>query len=208
MPYRVFAPEWRESWISDRFNISSQSQKNLSQPPLSMQIKQLEEDLGAQLFIRGKRKLQLTEAGRAFYRRATQILSLSQDARDEIRSLGNELSGRVRLGIVAGRAPYFTGRWIAGFHEEYPLVTFSVWNGSSDDVIDRLYKGLIDLAVVAAPYDEEHLEGITVGSGGPRAREEGRKQHHAAGSREGSADRAGETVPPGGDPPLVHVGEA
>ena len=151
--------------VAEELHFTHAAEKlTISQPPLSMQIKQLEEDLGAQLFIRGKRKLQLTEAGRAFYRRATQILSLSQDARDEIRSLGNELSGRVRLGIVDGRAPYFTGRWIAGFHEEYPLVTFSVWNGSSDDVIDRLYKGLIDLAVVAAPYDEEHLEGITVGS--------------------------------------------
>ena len=95
--------------VAEELNFTHAAEKlTISQPPLSMQIKQLEEDLGAQLFIRGKRKLQLTEAGRAFYRRATQILSLSQDARDEIRSLGNELSGRVRLGIVAGRAPYFS----------------------------------------------------------------------------------------------------
>lgn len=65
--------------------------------------------------------------------------------------------------MVEGRAPYLCARWIAGFRGEFPRVRYSLWNGSSDDVLDRLRRGLADLAVIAAPYDSEHLEGIPVG---------------------------------------------
>ena len=80
-------------------------------------------------------------------------------------SLEGGMSGTINLGIVEGRAPFLIARWIAGFKEEFPNVKYSMWNGSSDDVLDRLRQGLVDLAVIAAPYDTEHLEGITVGRG-------------------------------------------
>ena len=151
--------------VAEELNITHAAEKlNLSQPPLSTQIRQLEEELGAPLFIRGRRSLQLTDAGRTLYRRAQQILSLAEDTRQEISSLEKELSGKLRIGVTAGRAPYLTARCIAGFSEEYPLVTYSLWNGSSDDVIERLYRDLADVAVIAAPYDSEHLDGIPVGT--------------------------------------------
>ena len=55
-------------------------------------------------------------------------------------------------------------RWVAEFSCRYPEVQYNLWNGSSDDVISRLSKGLCDLAVIAAPYDTERWEGIPVGS--------------------------------------------
>ena len=73
------------------------------------------------------------------------------------------MSGTIYLAMVEGRAPYLTARWIAGFREEFPLVRYSLWNGSGDDVLDRLRKGLADLAVIAAPYDTEHLAGFPAG---------------------------------------------
>ena len=81
-----------------------------------------------------------------------------------MRSLEQELSGKVCIGIVAGRAPFLAARWIAGFHEEFPLVRYELWDGSSDDVLERLQRGLVDVAVIAAPFDTEHLEGFTVGT--------------------------------------------
>ena len=135
---------------------------NLSQPPLSNQIKALEESLGVKLFIRGKRRLQLTEAGNLLLRRARQILELCASAREEIGAMGSELSGRISIGIVEGRAPFVVSSWIAGFREEYPLVQYGLWNGSGDDVLDQLSRGLVDIAVIAAPYDTEHLDGIVV----------------------------------------------
>lgn len=150
---------------AQELNITRAAEKlNMSQPPLSNQIKGLEEELGVRLFVRGKRRLQMTDEGRLLYRRALQILELADKTKSEFEELGDNLSGTLYLGTIEGRAPYLAARWIAGFRDEYPLVRYSLWNGSSDDVIDRLYKGLADIALIAAPYDTEHLSGLYVGS--------------------------------------------
>ena len=136
---------------------------NMSQPPLSNQIHNLEAELGVQLFIRGKRRLTLTAEGELLLRRARQLLDLEEKTQQELSAMQNGMSGTVNLGLVEGRAPYLAARWIAGFQKEFPLVRYSLWNGSSDDVLDRLHKGLADLAVIAMPYDTEHVEGFPVG---------------------------------------------
>ncbi|MCI9295427.1 MAG: LysR family transcriptional regulator [Lawsonibacter sp.] len=150
--------------VAQELNITRAAEKlNMSQPPLSNQIKALEEELGVQLFIRGKRHLELTEEGGLLLRRAVQIQELADKTRQEIPSLREGMTGVIYLSMVEGRAPFLAARWIAGFREEFPLVRYNLWNGSSDDVLDRLHKGLADLAVIAAPYDTEHLEGFSVG---------------------------------------------
>ena len=152
--------------VAEELNITHAAERLcMSQPPLSNQMKALEEELGVKLFIRGKRQLQLTDAGRLLLLRATQILDMTDKAQHEVMSLEVGMSGTINLGIVEGRAPFLIARWISGFKEEFPKVKYSMWNGSSDDVLDRLRQGLVDLAVIAAPYDTEHLEGITVGRG-------------------------------------------
>ncbi len=78
---------------------------NMSQPPLSSQIRSLEEELGTPLFVRGKRQLELTEAGQLLYRRAKEILSLTDKAKSEIISMGKGLAGTISLGLVDGMAP-------------------------------------------------------------------------------------------------------
>ena len=150
--------------VAQELNITRAAEKlNMSQPPLSNQIKALEEELGVQLFIRGKRHLELTEEGGLLLRRAVQIQELADKTRQEIASLREGMTCVIYLSMVEGRAPFLAARWIAGFREEFPLARYNLWNGSSDDVLDRLHKGLADLAVIAAPYDTEHLEGFPVG---------------------------------------------
>ena len=136
---------------------------NMSQPPLSNQMHNLEAELGVQLFIRGKRRLTLTAEGELLLRRARQLLDLEEKTQQELAAMQGGMSGTVNLGLVEGRAPYLAARWIAGFQEEFPLVRYNLWNGSSDDVLDRLHKGLADLAVIATPYDIEHVDGFSVG---------------------------------------------
>ena len=148
--------------VAEELNITRAAEKlNMSQPPLSNQMKALEEELGTLLFIRGKRHLTLTDAGAVLYRRAQQLLELSEQTREEVRSLEG-LAGKLNIGLVEGRAPYLLSRWISGFRLEFPQVSFSLWNGSGDDVLDRLYHGLADLALIAAPYNTELLDGIPV----------------------------------------------
>ena len=135
---------------------------NMSQPPLSSQMRNLEEELGVQLFIRGKRHLTLTAEGEVLLRRARQILDMEEKTVQEIVSMRNSMSGTLHLALVEGRAPYLAARWIAGFREEFPLVHYNLWNGSGDDVLERLHKGLADLAIIATPYDNENVEGFSV----------------------------------------------
>lgn len=135
----------------------------ISQPPLSAQIKHLEEELGTPLFVRGKRRLILTDAGRILYQRAKDILNLTEKAAAEIRSLSTGMSGTVSIGLVEGMAPDIASEWFAGFIEEHPNVRFRILDGNSDDLIEKLRGGLIGLAVITAPYDQIILNSFHVG---------------------------------------------
>ena len=147
---------------AEELNITRAAERlNMSQPPLSNQIKALETELGTTLFIRGKRHLKLTEAGSLLYRRAVQLLELAEQTQQEIRSLDG-LSGTIQVSVVDSRAPFLLARWIAGFRAEFPEVKFRLWNGSGDEVFERLDRGLANVAVVAAPYDRESFEGFPV----------------------------------------------
>lgn len=134
----------------------------MSQPPLSHQMKLLEQELGTALFVRNKQGLTLTPTGSILLKRAKQILELAQNTRDEISGYENELSGNLVLGTVEGRAPFLLARWIAGFRDEFPLVTFTVRHGGTDDILEQLQHHLMDLAIIAAPYNEEILDGFYV----------------------------------------------
>ena len=102
--------------VAEELSFTRAAEKlNMSQPPLSNQIKAMEEDLGTTLFIRGKRHLKLTEEGNLLLARARQILEMADKTREDLAALGSELSGVIDLSIVEGRAPYLAARWIAGF---------------------------------------------------------------------------------------------
>ena len=136
---------------------------NISQPPLSQQLKNLEEELDTVLFIRGKRRLELTESGQMLYRRAKDILSLSEKTEAEIRSLKAGMTGTVSIGLVEGMAPDIAAEWFAGFLKEHPQVHFRILDGNSDDLIEKMRGGLIGLAVITAPYDQQLLNSFQVG---------------------------------------------
>ncbi len=141
--------------VAEELNITRAAERlNMSQPPLSAQIKGLEEELGVQLFIRGKRHLTITDAGTHLYRRARQILELSEQTQQELMTMEG-LSGDLNISLVEGRAPYLLARWISGFRSEFPRVAVHLWNGGGDEVMERVQRGLADLALVATPYNAE-----------------------------------------------------
>ncbi len=156
--------------VAEELNISRAAKKlNMSQPPLSLQMKNLEQELGTRLFIRGKRQLQLTEAGQLLYRRSKELLNLSDKAKDEIISMNSGMTGTISLGLVEGMAPDFAGSWFCGFRETYPNVRFRILDGNSDDLIEKMRSGTISLAVITAPYDSTLLNAFPVGTGEMRA---------------------------------------
>lgn len=130
----------------------------MAQPPLSRQIRDLEEELGAELFLRSSRGVTLTEAGEKFRQYAMQIEHLSNQSVEVIKEMNKGLQGTLYLASVDGQAPHLISNWIAGFHNIYPNVEFNLWSGNSDDVLKRLKEGLCDLALIVGPYDQESLE--------------------------------------------------
>lgn len=150
--------------VAEELNISHAAEKlNMSQPPLSYQIKNLEKELNSVLFIRGKRSLQMTEAGQLLYRRAKEILSLADKAEEEILSLGSGMKGTISLGLVEGTAPHIAGEWFTGFYKLYPNVRFRILDGNSDDLVEKLRSGLISMAVITSPCDHLLLNSFPVG---------------------------------------------
>ena len=125
--------------VAEELNITKAAEKLcMSQPPLSSQIKGLEQELNTVLFIRGKRHLQLTESGQLLYRRAKELLSLADKALAEIISMSQGMKGTISIGLVEGSAPNIAAEWIAEFIENYPQVHFRIMDGNSDELIGKL----------------------------------------------------------------------
>ena len=149
---------------AEELNITRASKiLNMSQPPLSNQIKNLEEELNTTLFIRGKRHLELTEEGKYLYQKAKDILLLNDKTVNEILLMNKGLSGTINIGLVEGTAPDIAAEWISEFLEKHPHVKFRILDGNSDDLIDKMRAGLISLAVITSPYDQILLNSFKVG---------------------------------------------
>lgn len=150
--------------VAEELNITKAAEKlKMSQPPLSSQIKALEQELNTQLFIRGKRHLRLTESGQLLYRRAKEILNLTDKAASEIISMSRGMTGTVSIGLVEGAAPDIAAGWIAGFMKLYPGVHFRLLDGNSDELVEKLRSGIISLAVITSPCDNLLLNSFPVG---------------------------------------------
>lgn len=134
----------------------------IAQPPLSRQIKDLEEELGCDLFVRKTRGLILTPEGEKFKQYAQRIISLANRSAEDIKEMNKGLQGILYLATVEGKAPELLALWIKEFHETYPHVQYNVWNGNTDDVVSRVQNGLCDMAIITTPYDQENMEGIEI----------------------------------------------
>jgi len=150
--------------VAEELNITRAAEKlHMSQPPLSVSIKSLEEELDTVLFIRGNRRLKLTESGQLLYRRAKEILKLADKTKSEVLSLGEGMRGTIAIGLVEGMAPDIAAEWFAGFRTIHPNVRFRILDGSTDDLLEKLRTGLISLAVITSPCDNSLLHSFQVG---------------------------------------------
>lgn len=126
---------------------------HITQPTLSRQIKELEEELGTTLFIRGNRKITLTDDGMYFRKRAEEIISLVEKTTAEMASSLDVLSGDVYIGGGETKGMRLVARAIKRVQEEQPLIKFHLYSGNAQDVTDRLDRGLIDFGLLIDPSD-------------------------------------------------------
>lgn len=124
---------------------------HITQPTLSRQIAELEDELGAKLFIRG-RKLTLTDAGVMLKRRAEEVVSLMDKIEDEF-AQKKEIGGVISIGTGGLYASRILPEIMAGFRKLHPKVSFDVYTNSADYVKDRLDQGLLDFGLLMEPID-------------------------------------------------------
>ncbi|WP_375229914.1 hydrogen peroxide-inducible genes activator [Roseobacter sp. S98] len=129
----------------------------ISQPALSLQIKELEQMFGAPLVERGGREIRLTPIGLRLLEKARQILLSVGELDDLVRAAQGPLSGRLRLGVIPTVAPYFLPQIIADLAGRFPGLDLTLREAVTHALIEDLQEGRIDLAVVALPVSEPAL---------------------------------------------------
>lgn len=126
---------------------------HLSQPTLSRQLKDLEEELGKQLFIRGNRKITLTDEGMTLRKRAEEIMDLVKKTKDEIMFSDETITGNVYIGAGETEAVRILARAAHQLQKDFPQIHIHISSGDTTDVTERLNKGLIDFGVLFDPTD-------------------------------------------------------
>jgi len=138
--------------VAEEGQFTKASQKlNMAQPPLSQQIRQLEEELGVKLFIRG-RHLELTQAGQILLSRTQQILHLTSVTENELEDYRTGSQGTIAIGTVSSCSSYYLPRQILRFHQLYPGVRFILREGNAYRVKDLVEKGIVDVGIVRTPF--------------------------------------------------------
>lgn len=133
---------------------------NVTQPTLSRQMAQLEEELGVRLFKRGARKITLTAEGFLFRRRAEEILSLVEKTEQEVSTQAVDIEGRISIGCGELSAVNFLPDLFRKFSEKYPLVKYDIFTATADLIKEQLEKGLVDMGVLLEPVDLEKFDFI------------------------------------------------
>jgi len=134
----------------------------ISQPALSMQIKELEEALGAQLVERGSRHVRLTKFGEEAVLRARDILRSVDELRDFARASRDGLAGRLRIGMIPTVAPYLLPTVIANITRMHPELGIYVREALTSRLIRELVEGRLDAAIVALPVSESSLTEVAL----------------------------------------------
>ena len=134
---------------------------HLTQPTLSRQLMDLENELGIKLFIRGNRKVQLTDEGKLLWKRAEEIMTLVDKTEQELNHSDTIINGDIYIGGGETDAIRLIAKTAQHLQRKYPNIKYHIFSGNTDDVTERLDKGLLDFGILIEPTDltkYEHLQ--------------------------------------------------
>lgn len=135
-------------------NITKAAQRlNVTQPTLSRQLMQMEEELGVKLFKRGKHSISLTKEGILLKQRAQEIVDIENKIREDLSNSEDMLTGTVSVGSGETKNLSEIAKYIASFQKENPNVFFDIYSGIADDVKDRIENGTVDIGLLIEPVD-------------------------------------------------------
>lgn len=126
---------------------------HITQPTLSRQLMQLEEELGVKLFHRSKHSISLTEDGLLLKRRAQEILSLVEKTKEEFIQNEESLAGEIAIGCGETQNMSYLSEKMYQFRKRYPLVSFQIYSANADDIKERMEQGILDIGLLMEPVD-------------------------------------------------------
>ncbi|MBR4162840.1 MAG: LysR family transcriptional regulator, partial [Solobacterium sp.] len=142
-------------------NMSHAAEKlHVTQPTLSKAMKSLEEELGKKLFVRHSFSIQLTEEGHLLQKRAEDLVSLADKIEKEFISLDDIQGGELYFGLAESYQIRYLAREIKAFKKQYPQLHYHITSGDTEQVIEKLNKGLIDFAVLAETPDYSKYDSL------------------------------------------------
>lgn len=146
--------------VAEELNITRAARRlHISQPPLSRQLSQLEEELGVTLFLRGKRKLELTEEGKYLMQQARDILNMASHTEARLSQMQKgEVRGTLLLGVTETCSASILPAVLPLFREKYPGVSYDILCGSSNEVCRKLEEGILDIGIIRDPFNLEKFE--------------------------------------------------
>lgn len=154
---RYFLAVAREGSITGAANFL-----NVTQPTLSRQIKDLEEELGQVLLIRGSHNVTLTAEGMILRKRAEEIIDMVSKTKAEFNSMEDTIGGDVFIGGGETEAMKYIAEIIKELQAEYPLIKYHLYSGNAEDVTERVDKGLLDFGVLIQPTDLSKYDSIAM----------------------------------------------
>ena len=132
----------------------------ITQPAMSMQIRDLEAELGVNLVERRQGNVALTDIGAEVARRAEHVLASTRDLADFARHRGRVLSGRLQLGVIPSLAPYVLPKILPALQRRYPDLKVELRETQTKMLIEELARGALDVVMLALPADDHEIETI------------------------------------------------
>ncbi|RAQ28262.1 LysR family transcriptional regulator [Hydrogeniiclostridium mannosilyticum] len=126
---------------------------HVTQPTLSRQIADLEQELGVKLFVRSNHNIVLTEDGMILKRRAQEILSLADKTKRDFIKKEEALSGTISIGSGEFRSTEYLAKIIAEFRKKYPNVKYEIYSGNATNIRDYIERGFLDMGLMSEPVD-------------------------------------------------------
>ena len=126
---------------------------HISQPSLSKQMKELETELGKKLFVRSNYSIHLTEEGMLLRKRAEDLLSLADKITNEFQAMDDITGGDVFIGCAESHLIKYLAQAVGRLNRRYPGIHYHITSGDTEQVTEKLNRGLFDIAFIVEPPD-------------------------------------------------------
>lgn len=133
---------------------------NVTQPTLSMQVQKLEEEIGVRIFDRSKKPLRTTQMGSQILLKARQILREVHQLKDLVSGETESIDGEFTLGIIPTIAPFLLPLFLPQFIKEHPNTFLKIKEMQTEEIIQALHKGTIDMGILATPLEEKNIREV------------------------------------------------